>query len=183
MTTPSLRITRRWFVLAGKLFGITAVSALCLFYLSRSIAYTASAIEEARSQLAAFHAKYDRLEQLKKDKERIEPYLTRLEEAIPAVDNFPVISDYINAVATKTSNTLTARFDPIPQLNETGLRELSFSLQTQGSLSTIEAFLAELERAPYFVDARNVSVTLTTGLQGQATADLAGVIYLKDTSL
>lgn len=174
---------RKWLILAVKLLGITAASAVCLFYLSGKITKTTRAVEQARASLAAFHAKYDLLGQVRGNKEFIEPHLARLEAAIPTVDSFPVVSDYISGVAIKTSNVLIARFDPIPTLNERALRELSFSLNIKGNLSSIERFLAELETAPYFVEVRSVSVTLTSGLAGQAAADLTGVIYLKDTTL
>lgn len=183
MIAFSRYISRRWLVLTGKLIGITVVSGLCLVYLTGKISHTSGAIEQSRSMLGAFHARHDKLEQLKKDWEIIEPHLSRLAESVPSVNNFPVVSSYIASVATKTSNAVNARYDSIPVLNELGVHELGFSFQINGSLSTIHAFLAELEKAPYFIDVRSLSITLTAGLEGQANAEANGAIYLTETSL
>ena len=175
--------SRRWTVLLARALGVALASAAALAFLAGKISRTAHDIGEARNTLAAFHAKYELLDRLQADHAKTAPHLAKLEGAIPPVESFPLIQSYIASVATKTSNTAAARFDPVPAFNEQSLGELSFSLEANGSLATIENLLKELEVAPYFINVRAVSISLPTGAQGQAQADLSGVVYLKDSSI
>ncbi len=175
-------ITRKWIRLALRVLGITLASVVALIVLADHISRAALDIERARAERASFHAKYESFDRLKADRARVEPHLTKLETAIPAVDSFPVVSDYLASAVAKTSNTATVRFDSVPSFRGGALGELGFSLQLNGSLFTITDLLRELESAPYFISVRSVSISFAQGAQGQAEAALSGVLYLKESS-
>lgn len=173
----------RWALVIGKSLGISIASITAIFYFSGKISGAAAHIGRSRNTLAAFNRKYEFFDRLKTDRERMAPAITKLEAAIPSVDNFPVVADYIQSILIKTNNIAAPRFDAVPKLNEAGLMELSFSLQATGNFQTIQALLKEFEAAPYFIAVQSAALTFTNGISGQTEANLNGILYFKNTPL
>lgn len=173
----------RWMLIMFKSLGVSIASIAVIAYLSGKIRIASAEISRSRNTLAAFNRKYEFFDRLKTDYARVAPAIGKLESAIPLVDNFPAIADYINSVIIKTANIAVPRFDPLPKLNEAGLMELSFSLRAAGNFQTIQNLLKEFETAPYFIKIQGVTLSFANGVSGQTEADLNGVIYLKNEPL
>lgn len=173
----------RWMRITLKSLGVSIASIAVIAYLAGKINFTATEISRSRNTLTAFNRKYEFFDRLQTDYTRMAPAIPKLESAIPSVDNFPIIADYINSIIVKTANAATPRFDSAPKLNSAGLMELSFSLEATGNLQTIQNLLKEFETAPYLIHIRAVNFVFTNGISGQTEAGMSGVVYFKNTPL
>ncbi|MBI1755107.1 hypothetical protein HY250_04835 [Candidatus Azambacteria bacterium] len=174
---------RHWIALILKLLGISIASVFIVLYLAGKITDVTHEIEQARNEFTAFSKKYEFFDRLRTDYARVSPHVETLESAIPPIDNFPVVANYIASAAARTFNEAVTHYDPVPTLNESSQRELSFSMEATGSLKTVRALLKEFESAPYFIEVKNLSFSFPNGLDGPTKATLAGVIYFKDAAL
>lgn len=176
-------ISKKWVFLALKLFAVPAVCVGVLIFLSGKITAAADRISKVRSDAATFAKRYESLDRMKNEWERVSPQLEKLERAIPPPNEFPVIKGYIESSMVKTSNSGSSRFDDLPHVGDLLLFELSFTMNVSGTYASIQQLLRELETAPYFIEIKTLGFIFPTGMNGQANATLTGIVYLKDTPL
>lgn len=180
MKDYAIPVIKKGFVLVVKSAGIALVSVVILLFIGRAINAKTEEIIKARSEFSAFTKKYELFDQLKKDSEFAEQNKAKLDNALPSVDHLTMVSDYLNSVASKTSNIATIHFGITVSTNELEVSEISFSISNIGTFQSLTDLLDEIENAPYFMGIKNISLSFQDGIAGQTSASLTGVAYLKN---
>ncbi|OGD31819.1 hypothetical protein A3C91_00125 [Candidatus Azambacteria bacterium RIFCSPHIGHO2_02_FULL_52_12] len=173
-------VTKRGFLLALRSFGIALTCVILLVFIGGRIHANVTEITKARNEIAAFSAKYEQFDQLKKDRETVQSSLGKLENAIPTADNVTIVVDYINSLGIQTGNIVVARFDSNTRANEGAFDEIGFSLSVNGTLPSVLNLLSQIESAPYLIAVKTVSLAAEASLSRQLAAQLSGVAYLQN---
>ncbi len=177
------RITRKGFLLTLKSFGIAFSCLILLAFFGTQIQSNVTAITKARNEVAAFTAKFEQIDKLKKDYEIVKVLLPKMESIIPTVDAISGIVDYINSLGAQTNNTVAVQFDSTVHAQEGALNEIVFSLEVNGTLPSIENLLTKIEHAPYLINIRSVSLNIVDFPSNQFTAHMSGIVYLQNDQI
>ncbi len=176
----ALRAAQKGLLLILKSSGIALGCFVLLIFTGNKIHETVARVTTMRGELAAFTAKYEQFDKLKKNHEEIKGSLVKLESIIPSFDNVVIVIDYITSLGIQTENIVTAQFNQNPVLAEGGNSEIGFSLQVTGTLSSLTALLSKIENAPYLIVVRAVSFTITNPTSSALTAQLSGALYARE---
>ena len=175
-------ISKKGLLLVARSSGITLLSAGLLVFMGIKINSITAAIVKSHDQRAAFTAKFERFDALKKDAESVAGITTQMNAAIPTMDTMPMVVDYINTLGARTQTTVAVQFDSNARANETGaLGEVGFAFQANGQLPAILDLFEKIENAPYLISIRSVNVSLGDQTTNQVAVQTNGSVYIQTT--
>ena len=167
-------------MLAMKFGGIAVIGLFILLLVANKIEHKANEVVKERGSFAAFAKKFALFDQLKANYDAVQDNIAKLENAVPTLDNITAPVDYINTVAIKTSNIMKIKYGTSVSANELMFNEFAFTAQLTGNMQTVTNFLKELEKAPYLIEIKNVSLSFEdNSLEGKLGAVVTGAIYVQ----
>lgn len=166
--------------------GVIAVAGAVIALLAGQIASMSENIKESKRISAALDARQELLAGLMTDMQAAKGAGERVRTAfLPATD----VLEFVGAtesMALKHNVTETITFDTPREtphtIDEVSLVEIPFALSVEGNVFTFLAFLADVERLPYFMKITSITIVgpQEGGWQNLSNIAVRGALYAKD---
>lgn len=144
---------KQWWVSFSIIFGVMAVAAAGLYYLSGDLAAQSAKIVSDRNFIAEQTALVANLARLKGDAAQATPYLTAMQKLLPTHEALIGLSQWVTAFAQANGVSATFAFQggkTAPSASSPGSD--GFSLTVSGPMDGIVSFMSDLEtKAPGFL--------------------------------
>ena len=168
------------------IFGVTAISASIVFFLSGQIHKMSESIAKNRQLAAELQSRISFLSQLKEDAQILGTNDALIDKAFLSSDNITEFISILEGVATKNGVIQTFRFDsPTPSsvVSPFPLSSISYHDSLSVNLTTLIAYLKVLEALPYFMKITTFSLAAQegAGIRGISTVSFNGELYTKAT--
>lgn len=163
-------------------FSIIVVSVVAatvaLYLISGDIAAQVKTIQADRASISQDTGALTLVSDLKKQESQVDGYQAAIDQLLPTQDGLIGFSSWIGTIANANQVTATVSFSGNPLPPVTGLQGSSgFSLEVDGSLANIVAFLKDVETSPGFLLQISSYDLVASGSGDRLTAQ--GVVFFR----
>jgi Tfp pilus assembly protein PilO len=159
------------------------VCVLCLaaiILIGRKITSDSKAMADLRADSVMQQNEGERLIMLQNDYKKIADNIDYVNNLLPTEDQLINFLSTIEKIAKETNNAETFHFSgDINQGSNSEPRNINFTIDLQGDISSFIAFLEKLKIIPYYVRINSFNIGSGQGISSKSQINLSGRVYLK----
>ena len=176
------QFSRRLWISFSIIFGAIVLASVALYYVSGNLSASADKIVANRTLINQETTGVATLAQLKQDAATAATYQSAMEQLLPTQDGLINFSGWLQKIGNGDQVAVNTTFNPNaispnPPGSVSVAQTMGFSIQAQGSVSALAAFLKDIQSKPgFFVHINSFDMVSNSGSE---TLSAQGIVFFR----